>query len=272
MNMRMWSFSLSGWLSIFLTPSALQAETLRFATIDYCPFTCSPAKEKGKEGFMTDILREALEPAGYTLEITTLPYVRAVKSVQDGAYDGIVVVGKDYAPDLIYPDQPTVSQRTVFLVNAGTKWEYTGVDSLPQVRVGIVRGYHYVDDDLIAYLAREQQNETLVHVMHGDNTTGRGLQLLLSKRVTTFLEGEYSAIYELEKLGIRDQVVIAGHTRKAFEDYTGFSPHNPDAARYARILSDSLKELNRTGRIHEILLRYGITLEQKLDPLQSLSN
>jgi len=262
MNTRIGSL-LTGWLSLCFTLPALQAETLRFATIDYCPFTCSPATEGGKEGFMTDILREALEPAGYTLQIEMLPYVRAVKSVQEGVYDGIVVVGKDYAPDLVYPDEPTATQRTVFLVNAGTQWTYTGVESLAQARVGIVRGYHYVDDDLIAYLAREQRNDARVHVIHGGDTTSRGLRLLLSDRVTTFLEVEYSATYELEKRGISDQVVIAGHTRKAFEDYTGFSPHNPDAARYAQILSDSLRELRRSGRIHEILGRYGISFEQR---------
>jgi len=101
MNTRIGSL-LTGWLSLCFTLPALRAETLRFATIDYCPFTCSPATEGGKEGFMTDILREALEPAGYTLQIEMLPYVRAVKSVQEGVYDGIVVVGKDYAPDLVY--------------------------------------------------------------------------------------------------------------------------------------------------------------------------
>lgn len=268
MNSRMWSLLLSGWLSICLIPSPLQAETLRFATIDYCPFTCSPAKEGGKEGFMTDILREALEPAGYTLEIDMLPYLRAVKSVQDGAYDGIVVVGKDYAPDLVYPDEPTVIQRTVFLVKAGTEWKYTGVESLAQSKVGIVSGYHYVDYDLVAYLDKEQLNETRVHALHGDDTTSRGLRMLLSGRITTFLEGEYSAIYELEKRGIKDQVVIAGATDNAFEDYTGFSPHNPDAGQYAQMLSDSLTELRRSGRMEEILLRYGIILEQKPKPVQ----
>ncbi|WP_427901645.1 substrate-binding periplasmic protein [Marinobacter caseinilyticus] len=210
---------------------------------------------------MTDVLREAFEPAGYTLEIEMLPYVRAVNSVQDGTHDGIVVVGQDYAPGLVYPDGPTVVQRVAFLVNAGTSWRYTGVASLAPVKVGIVQGYHYVDSDLINYLEQERSNEARVHVMHGDSTTNRGLRMLQTDRITTFLEGEYSAMYELDKMGARDTVVIAGHTTEAFEDYTGFSPQHPKAVQFARILSDRLTELKKSGRLADILRRYGITAE-----------
>jgi len=261
MKERMRWLLLFGWVSMCLSPSIVWAETIRFATIDYCPFTCEPSKEGGKEGFMTDVLREAFEPAGYTLEIEMLPYVRAVSSVQSGAYDGIVVVGKDYAPDLVYPDEPTVMQRVVFLVNAGTPWRYTGVESLAQVKVGVVRGYHYVDPDLVAYLEEEQGNEARVNVMHGDTTTNRGLRMLQTDRVSTLLEGEYSAMYELEKMGGREEVMIAGYTENAFEDYTGFSPHNPNAAEYAQILSHTIAELRKSGRLDDILHRYGITSE-----------
>jgi len=262
MKIRRWCFLLLGWLSLYFSSSVIQAETIRFVTIDYCPFTCDPLKEEGKEGFMTEVLREAFEPAGYTLEIEMLPYARAVSSVQDGAYDGIVVVGKDYAPDLVYPDEPTVTQRVVFFANAGTSWRYTGVASLALVKVAVVKGYHYVDPDLITYLEEEQQNETRVYVMHGDSTTERGLRMLQANRVNTFLEGEYSVMYELEKMGVRESVMVAGYTDNGFEDYTGFSPHHPNAAGYAQILSDTLAELKRSGRLDDILDRYGITSEQ----------
>ncbi len=82
--------------------------------------------------------------------------------------------------------------------------------------------------------------------------------MLQANRVNTFLEGEYSAVYQLDKLGIRERVTIAGYTTEAFEDYTGFSPRNPNAARYSEILSDKLTELKKSGRLDGILRRYGI--------------
>ncbi|WP_417567786.1 hypothetical protein [Marinobacter sp.] len=59
----------------------------------------------------------------------------------------------------------------------------------------------------------------------------------------------------------RDTIVIAVHTTEAFEDYTGFSPQNPNATRYAQILSDTLAEMKQSGELAEILERYGITAE-----------
>lgn len=156
------------------------------------------------------------------------------------------------------PDGPTVTQRVAFLVKAGTPWRFTGVESLSEVTVGIVEGFYYVDPDLIAYLAEEHDNEARVHVMFGENTTRRGLRMLQGNRITTLLEGEYSATYELEKMGLSDAVTVAGYTIEAFDDYTGFSPRNPKAVEYAGILSETITELKQSGRLQDILLQYGI--------------
>ena len=98
--------------------------------------------------------------------------------------------------------------------------------------------------------------------MHGEGTTNRGVRLLQANRITTFLEGEYSAMYELKNMGISESVVIAGYTTEGFNDYTGFSSHNPNATQYAQILSDTLTELKSSGRLDDILSSNGINPEQ----------
>ena len=55
------------------------------------------------------------------------PYARAVKYTRDGNVDGIVVVGKLFAPDLVYPEMPVFSQRVVFVVKKETDWKYNGI-------------------------------------------------------------------------------------------------------------------------------------------------
>lgn len=127
---------------------------------------------------MTDVHREVFELGGYTLEIDMLPCTRTLNSVQDGSYDGIIVVGKDSGPNLVYPDLPTVIQRVAFVVNAEYLQRYTGVESLSQAIIGIVKGYHYVDPDLVAYFEVEQRNEKQVLVLHGDGTNNRRIRVL----------------------------------------------------------------------------------------------
>ncbi|MDU0354052.1 transporter substrate-binding domain-containing protein [Paraglaciecola aquimarina] len=252
---------LGGITCYFIAPKTL-ATTLHFAAIDYCPFTCNPLLEDGKEGFMTDVLRETFEPAGYTLEIDILPYARAVIATRNGTYDGIVVVGKEYAPELIYPNMPTVVQRAAFFVNAGNPWKYKGIDSLRAITVGIVKGYQYGDPELIEYLNQYQENESKVRVLHGNRTTEVGLRMLQTDRINTFLEGEYSVKYELSKMGISDKIIVAGYTTNAFEDFSGFSPINPNSAKYAQLLSKKLAELKATARLDELVKQYGVTLKQ----------
>lgn len=68
---RMFSFLLKGFIAVglicsFSLPIA-HAETIRMATIGFCPLTCDPEKENGKEGFMTDVVRYGLEGAGFEL-------------------------------------------------------------------------------------------------------------------------------------------------------------------------------------------------------------
>lgn len=235
-----------------------QAEMLRFATINYCPFTCDPALENGREGVLTDILRMALQPSGVTLQLEMLPYLRAMQVVQSGEYNGLVVANKDLMPELIYPDMPTLRQRVAFLVKAGSSWKYTGVDSLQTVTVAIVEGYSYVDADLMSYLKEHQNDSAKVILLYGQNTTEKGIQMLLKDRFTVYLEGEYSAQYVLMKLGLQDQVAVAGYSTGAFDDFTAFSPKNPQAQHYANILSETIKEATSSGKFKEILREYGI--------------
>lgn len=251
---------LSTFLGLCFSIQASSAETIRFTTIDYCPFTCDPLREDGQEGFMTDFLKEVFESAGYELEIDMFPYVRAVKYVEQGKYDGIVVVGKEYAPRLVYPDEPTVAQPVVFLVNSGMEWRYRGIRSLSAVRVGTVGGFYYSSPDLMNYFKSAQRDPSRIYVIYGEDTTRRAIRMLLSGRITTLVEGEFAADYELQKMGLRSEVVKAGYTSEDFDDYTAFSPHHPKANEYARLFSRALKKFKRSGRLRDILSRYGISL------------
>lgn len=241
-------------------PTIIKADSLRFTTIDYCPFTCDPLKENGKEGFMTDVLRATFEEAGYSIEIKMFPYARAVAAVNSGEYDGIVVVGKNYAPNLVYPDIPTESQPMSFFVKNETSWKYSGVESLSEVVVGIVKGYDYADVDLNRHFEEQSDSEKIV-MLHGVNTTERGLRMLQTKRVDTYIDGEYSVLYVLEKLGLSDTIIVVGYAANRFEDFTGFNPHNPKSADYAKLLSNKIREMKKTGELNKILSRYGIVSE-----------
>ncbi|MEW9797918.1 hypothetical protein [Alteromonas sp. CYL-A6] len=262
--MRTWLFLVVLGVVFTVTTPLLPAQTLKFAAIDYCPFSCIPEMENGKEGFMIEVLREAFPPPSYTLRFDFLPYARAVELVRGGLYDGIVVVGKDYAPDLIYPDKPTVLQRVIFLTKISFDWRYTGPGSLTDLQLGVVKGYHYVDADLVDYIAINQYDSTKIRIIHGDATTHRGLQLLLSGRVNAFIEGEYSAMYEVKKHQFDNRIAIAGFTKNAFEDYSAFSPALANAENLAVTLDQEILRMQINGKLRLIMASYGVKAEQNI--------
>lgn len=248
-------------MTFFVLQATAAADTLRFTTIDYCPFSCDPEKENGQEGFMTDILRSALEEAGHTVEITMLPYVRAVNAVVSGDYDGIVVIGQENAPDLIYPDVSIGVQRVAFFTKQGSSWQYSGVDSLAEIVVAIVKGYDYIDTELNRYFSDNMESDRVV-VLHGTSTIERGLKMLQTGRIDSYFEGEYSILYALKKLGLNEDIAIAGYSSEEFTDITGFSTHNPRSEEYARLLSNKIRTLRESGKYRKLLRSYGIKTEE----------
>ncbi|WP_354625750.1 transporter substrate-binding domain-containing protein [Psychromonas sp. MME2] len=251
---------------ILFSATILAAETIRFTTIDYCPLTCDPTKDDGKEGIMTDVVRAAFEEAGYKIELEIMPYARAVKAVTDGKYDGVVVVGKNYAPTLIYPQNNTITQRMMFMVKPTNHWRYTGYQSLLSVNatMTITKGFDYGDNDINHFVASKPTN--LVS-LNGSKTAQRGFELLQLERVDTYLEGDLIALYNIAKYGYTHNFIVAGFSTRVFEDYTAFNPHSPNAVKYAKILSNKISQLQKSGEFKNILAKYGVTKKLNLGNL-----
>jgi polar amino acid transport system substrate-binding protein len=242
------------------------ADIIRFASIDYCPFTCDPLKEGGKEGVMVDVVRVAFEEAGYEIQIEIMPYVRAVRAVNEGKYDGIMVVGKKYAPELVYPRIPTLTQRMMFIVKPHHRWRYTDYSSLLSIDIAmvVVKGFDYADVNINKLVAAKHHN---LVALHGLKTTERGLELLNIERVDTYVEGELTALYQIDKYGYGENFIVAGFSARDFDSYTAFSPNSLHALKYAQLLSEKIFELQQSGELNTILQKYNITTDLGLGHL-----
>jgi polar amino acid transport system substrate-binding protein len=68
-----------------LAATPADAETVRLTTLEWCPYTCSTLPG---DGVTTSVLRDALKAAGHELEITFLPWQRAVDTAKKGEAHG----------------------------------------------------------------------------------------------------------------------------------------------------------------------------------------
>lgn len=135
------------------------------------------------------------------------------------------------------------------------------IDSLKNITIGIIKGYDYSGDKELNEYFNNNIQTGKVQVLHGIETTKRAIIKLLKKRIDVYLEGEYSVQYELNKMGVSNKVTIAGYTLEPYEDYTGFSQHHPRSAHFAKILSEGIAEMKKSGQFNQILMQYGLLPE-----------
>ena len=76
-------------LLLSLSTATAQERTLNIASIEYPPFYGS---ELESNGFITEIIAEALSRSGYGLDVKFLPWIRAFEGTKAGKFDGLFTV------------------------------------------------------------------------------------------------------------------------------------------------------------------------------------
>ena len=136
------------------------------------------------EGLAMEIVRAAFKTQGYTIKLEIMPWVRAEKGVSEGRYDILVDVWRTEArvKELLFTVPYAVS-KIKFIKRKDNPFEFTGLESLNGLRVGVIRGYGYSD---AFNKAPNFSREEVTSMEHNINK-------LLLKRIDLTLEDEIAA-------------------------------------------------------------------------------
>lgn len=239
------------WMLTCLALPTAGADEIVLASPDFwCPFSCKAGEPL--EGFTVDIVRAIFGPAGHQVHLVNENYSRALLDVRAGRYTATPSTFRDEAPDFVLPEQPISRNRYCVYVLPQQHWTYAGPASLGGKRVGIVRNYAYGTglDRLI------KQQPKLFDTHSGDGLTERMLRRLEIGRIDAFIEDESLVAYTLRQkpeLKARN----AGCEAPSYA-YMAISPQHPKAQAYARLFSEGMLQLRRTGQLREIMARYGL--------------
>lgn len=229
------------------------ADEIVLASPDYwCPFSCKAGA--AQEGFTVDIVREIFTAAGHSVRLVNQNYSRALMDVRAGIYTATPSTFRSEAPDFVFPAQPISRNRYCVYVATGKRWTYRGAASLARLeRVGVIRDYSYGAALDAAIKAAPKRFE--VHT--GDGLTERMLRRLQLGRLDAFIEEESLVAYTLKQHG-ELSARNAGCEAPSYA-YMALSPQHPRAQDYARVFSDGMQKLRRSGRLKAILSSYGLT-------------
>lgn len=238
------------------TPTPVKAANLiTVAGDNWCPYNCEPGSEL--PGYMIEIATEVFKQAGYEVRYESVPWSRVVTGVEEGIYDAAVGAAKGDIPGAIFPEEELGSATNSLFVRKGDPWRYAGAESFKNIHLGVIGEYYYTDE-INAYI-EANKNSSQVDILLGDNAVERNLTKLLDKKIDVYIEDYNVAYYAANKIGLdKNAIEIAGSIDEPMLIYVAFSAKNPQSAKWAGLLSAGIKELRASGRLAEILKKYGM--------------
>ncbi len=251
-----WIIALTAIL-VALSPAAGLADTITLRADEWCPYNCEPGSDK--PGYMVEIARAVFEPMGHIVDYDLTNWSRSIMQVRRGRIDGIIGAMKSEAPDLVFPDIETGFAGAAFFVRKGFAWRYTGINSLEKVALAVIQDYGYGKID--SYLETHRGTPKVITTV-GEDALAINIRLLLKGRVDAVLENEAVFRNTATDMGVLAEIDHAGDDGETGENnfvYIVFSPKNPQSAAYAKALGEGMRTLRTSGRLAEILARYGLS-------------
>ena len=236
-------------------PATQARQSVVIAADPWCPHNCEAGSDH--EGYMIDIAREAFGLAGIDVEYVNMSWARALQQARDGYVDAVVGALPGDAPDFVFPEAAIGYSKIALYTHPDNNWQYSGTDSLSQFTLLAINGYAY-SPELDSYIARNQDNPERIWVLSGPAPLSRAIELLHQRRSDVFPEDRYVMQWHLEKDGSAESLRMAKVIHES-PLYVAFSPVGTDSLELAALLSEGAKTLQSTGRVAEILARYGLS-------------
>lgn len=230
-------------------------QSVVIAADPWCPHNCEAGSDH--EGYMIDIAREAFGLAGIDVEYVNMSWARALQQARDGYIDAVVGALPGDAPDFVFPEAAIGYSKIALYTHPDNNWQYSGIDSLGQFTLLAINGYAY-SPELDSYIEKYQEDPERIWVLSGPAPLSRAIELLHQKRSDVFPEDRYVMQWELKKDGSAESLRMATVIHES-PLYVAFSPVGTDSLELAALLSEGAKALQSTGRVAEILARYGLS-------------
>ncbi len=132
-------FCIAVALVLTATSAVAEGRKLDIAATEYPPFY---GEEMEGQGFMSEIILEAFDRAGYQADVKFMPWKRALETTKKGKHDGLYTVW--YRPEreewFVYSDALPANEL-VFFKRKGDDISFSGYEDLKPYTIAVVRGY-----------------------------------------------------------------------------------------------------------------------------------
>ncbi len=215
-----------------------------------------------EEGYLVELVRKIYEPLGYNVIYINKPWARCIEEAENGTVDSALSASPNEAPGLIYPKTAAANQRSSFFTLNDSKWTYKDINSLKNIKLGIIKDYMY-DDRIFEYIKKMSGSNKIFEVT-GNDGLRRLIEALFQKRVDVIVENREVMYYTLAKMGVDEKAVrFAGFASENAPLYVPFSPKRKDSGYLAQEFDKGFKKLSENGEVDKLMNKYNILKDEK---------
>ncbi len=207
-------------------------------------------------GFMFEIVERVFEKNKFKFEYSERPWARAINETRAGTFDALIGPGKGDAPDFLFPRENIGFTINSFYVRKDSNWKYSGIASLGDVRLGILKAMTYgtlVD----LYVQKNHLNNSLIDMITGESYLARNFVKLKKSRIDATIDDLMVIRFFLKQTGQEDHFKSAGNVKPGYGIYLAFSPRYKKAKELAAVIDSGVQELRSSGELARILFKYG---------------
>ena len=236
------------WLlaGLLLFSPALQAEVLQVTGSLWSPYVDG---DLPNGGLAADLVRTALNRAGYEVQANVETWSRAYEGVAVGVYDVVPAIWQTEArgEDLIFSN-PYLLNDVIFMSRQGVLVEYRTLSDLTGYRIGVVRDY--------AYEEAFDSHPDLIRMVN--NHLIQNLLLLRQDRLDIVVGDKWALLHQISRFMPDDlpyfRALDKPLARRALR--MGVSRKNPHAAEIVAAFDEAIAAMQEDGTYDEIVRRH----------------
>ena len=245
--LRLIARSLAAALALLSAAGTARAEGLSIAACaNYAPYSDAALPENG---FASDLAQQIMREAGYAVTVAVIPWVRALETTEGGGFDMLVPVWRtEERAQLMMFSNPIAQSRLVFVKPAGSPFEYSSLDDLRGLSVGIVTGYAYD----AAFLASPLFQRPAV------NDIVLNLKMVAAHRINLTLDDELTLrfIIRTKAPELASQLALTQGVLSEQPLYVTVSRKRADAEQLIAAFNAGLARMRRDGRYAQLLVKH----------------
>jgi polar amino acid transport system substrate-binding protein len=253
--MKNFKFILIPCLTLLLISTGFAtAATISIRADSWPPYNDEPGS--AAPGYMIEIAELIFADKGHVIDYQLMPWTRSLDGVRKGTYDAVVGTDSEESPDFVFPKESFGTYQSAYFVAKSSSWKYAGIESLSKVRLGIIDGYGYYEA-LDNYIEKNKKTRSLFAAT-GDDALPKLLKMLKAGRIDAIVEDVNVMRQVLQEQQLVGDIVDAGLSEESSSLAIAFSPAKASSGQYARIFDEGIVKLRKSGKLQEILARYGL--------------